>query len=115
MPIKPSKTLAIIERRRKVADMYLQHWTQTQIAEHLGVGQPTICEDLKHVREEWRNSAVRDFDLARQFELAKIDRIERESWAAWVSTIRSVAKRGMSSTGSDAWTKSDCPIRSPAR
>jgi len=47
------------------------------------VAQPTICDDLKRIRAEWRESAVRDFDEARQLELMKLERIEREAWSAW--------------------------------
>jgi len=83
MPVKRNKQLAILKRRRDVADLYLQGWTQTAIAEEMRVGQPTVCDDLKRIRAEWRESAVRDFDEARQLELMKLDRIERESWSAW--------------------------------
>ena len=83
MPVKKSKSLAINKRRELVADLYLQGWTQTNIAEEIGVGQPTICADLKRIQAQWRDSAVRDFDEAREIEVRKIDRIEREAWAAW--------------------------------
>ena len=83
MPVKNNKQLAILRRRRAVADLYLQGWTQTGIAEELGVAQPTVCDDLRRIRAEWRDSAVRDFDEARQLELMKLDRIEREAWSAW--------------------------------
>ena len=83
MPVKRSKTLAILERRQQVADLYLQGWTQTAIAEHLHVAQPTVCDDLQKIRKEWRESAIRDFDETRAIELLKIDRVEREAWAAW--------------------------------
>src|SRR5712671_208116 len=83
MIVPPSKKLAILERRKQVADLYLQGWTQIAIAERLGVKQPTICEDLQGIRKQWRESAVRDFDLAREMELLKCDRVEREAWAAW--------------------------------
>jgi hypothetical protein len=83
MPVKRSKKLAILERRRDVADLYLQGWTQMEIAARLGVAQATISEDLSEVRRQWRESAMHDFELARQMELRKLDRLEREAWAAW--------------------------------
>ena len=83
MVVKNSKQLTILKRRRDVADLYLQGWNQTAIAEELGVAQPTISDDVKHIRAEWRDSAVRDFDEARQLELMKLDRIEREAWSAF--------------------------------
>jgi len=83
MVVTRSKQLAILKRRRTVADLYLQGWTQIAIAEELGVAQPTISDDLKRIRAQWRESGVRDFDEARQLELMKLDRIEREAWSAW--------------------------------
>ncbi len=83
MPLPPSKRLALLQRRQQVAELYLRSWTQTAIAEHLGVAQPTICEDLKRIRQQWRDSAIRDFDAAREEELQKLDLLEREAWAAW--------------------------------
>jgi len=83
MVVKNSKQLTILKRRRTVADLCPQGWNQTAIAEELGVAQPTICDDLRRVRAEWRESGVRDFDEARQLELMKLDRIEREAWSAW--------------------------------
>jgi hypothetical protein len=79
----PHHRLEIIRRRKQVADLYVQGWSQTAIAEHVGISQATVCDDLKRIRAEWRQSMVRDFDEARSKELAKLDRIEREAWAAW--------------------------------
>ena len=42
-----------------------------------------MCEDLKEIRREWRAAAVRDFEMGRQIEVRKLDRLEREAWAAW--------------------------------
>ena len=75
MVVKRSKKLAILKRRQAVSDLYLQGWTQTAIAEELAVAQPTVCDDLQRTRQEWRESAVRDFDESRQMELMKLDRI----------------------------------------
>ncbi|WP_148074680.1 terminase gpP N-terminus-related DNA-binding protein [Bythopirellula goksoeyrii] len=83
MPAGLSKYLRINIRRQRVADLYLQGWTQQQIAVEVGVRQPTVSTDLKRIQMQWRESAVRDFDLAREVEIQKIDRVERESWAAW--------------------------------
>ena len=81
MPPSRHKVLAILERRKEVADLYVQGWKQVAIAARTGVAQPTICDDLKQIRIQWRESAIRDFDEARDLELQKIDRIEREAWS----------------------------------
>ena len=69
--------------RRRVAALYLQGRYQVDIAAELGIDQSTVSRDLKAIRKEWRASSVRDFDEARAQELAKIDELEREAWAAW--------------------------------
>lgn len=71
------------QRRKQVAELYLQGWSQPAIAGHLNVTQPTVCADLKAIRQLWRKSAIRDFDEIRATELQKLDLIEKESWAAW--------------------------------
>jgi hypothetical protein len=81
--VKRSHKVAINQRRAKVADLYLQGWPQMQIAAHLGCAQTTVSSDLRRIQQQWRESAVRDFDLAREIELHKIDRVERECWSAW--------------------------------
>ena len=83
MPVKRSKKLAIIQRRQRVADLYLQGLTQTTIAEHLGTCQSIVCDDLKAIRAQWQESSVRDFDTAREVELRRIDRIQAEASEAW--------------------------------
>jgi len=83
MKTPPGKRLAVIERRQRVADLYLQGWTQLAIAKEVGVSQGMICVDLKQIRKEWRESAIRDFDAMRDEELRRLERIEKEAWSAW--------------------------------
>jgi hypothetical protein len=66
-----------------VADLLLQSWTQEAIAQELGTSQAQIAADLKKIRDAWRESSIRDFDAARDLELERLARIEREAWAAW--------------------------------
>jgi Homeodomain-like domain len=80
---KTNDELAILQRRKQAVELSLQGWSQPAIAQHLQVSQPTICADLKAVRREWRESAIRDFDELRDTELQKLDLIEREAWGAW--------------------------------
>jgi hypothetical protein len=83
MPVKRAKKVDIVRRRDRVADLYVQGLTQCAIAEELGVHQPTVCDDLKKIQRQWRESTVRNFDEAKEMELQKLDRVEREAWAAW--------------------------------
>src|SRR5579883_2321224 len=80
--------LRILSRRSKVAALVLQGVTnQYEIAERLGMdrdsGQRTVSRDLKALREQWREMAVANWCEAKGKELARLDRIEAEAWAAW--------------------------------
>jgi hypothetical protein len=63
--------------------MYLQGYLQAEIAEVLGVSQPQISYDLARIREQWRESALIDFNEAKNRELERIDLLEREYWEQW--------------------------------
>jgi predicted transcriptional regulator len=82
MPLPLSRAVRLNYRRKQVGDLYVQGWTQAAIAAELGVTQATISNDLKKIQEAWREDAVHDFDLRREIELQKIDRVEREAWPA---------------------------------
>jgi Putative ATPase subunit of terminase (gpP-like) len=105
MPTKPNKNLDILNRRQQVAQLYLQNWTQAQIADQLGVRQPTISEDLKQIREQWRESGVRDFNEAREQELQKIDLLEREAWDAWQRSKKPMQSATVDGEGTRSRTK----------
>jgi len=83
MSVTPSRKLAILERRKKVADLLLQSWTQEAIAQELNISQAQIAADLKKIRKAWQESSIRDFDAARDLELERLAHIGREAWAAW--------------------------------
>jgi hypothetical protein len=69
--------------RAEIADLYLQGKTQHEIGVQLGLSRQQIGYDLAAVRQEWLQSALMDFNARKAQELAKIDRLEQEYWAAW--------------------------------
>ena len=83
VPAKRIKKLEIERRRQHVGDLALQGWTQSAIADYLDISQATICDDLTKIRRQWRESTVRDFDLAQAESLQEINRVRREAWPAW--------------------------------
>ena len=89
------------QRRRDlaiVANLYMQGYTQAEIAEHLNsrdeedrdyeISRHQISYDLGTLREEWLNSALVDLDRRKAEELAKLDRLEREYWEAWRRSLQ---------------------------
>ncbi len=73
----------ILERRKRVAGMYLQGMKQWEIGRQLGVTQQCIAKDIQALEKEWLASAVVAIDAAEAKELARIDRLERIAWRAW--------------------------------
>lgn len=102
----PKRTKAERERDIPViADMYVRGKTQEYIASWLAenrtykLSRVTILNDLKKIKREWLASAVIDYDEAKAKELAKIDKIEFESWEAWersigVSETQTISQQG---------------------
>jgi hypothetical protein len=105
MPVKPNKRLELIRRRQQIAELYLQSWTQVAIAGRLGISQSIVSDDLKRIRQEWRASTIRDFDLAQIEELQKIDRIEREAWSAWAQSQKPAQSAVINGDGGDRPTR----------
>ena len=82
----PQKKLAILERRKNVAVRYLRGQTQWEIARAFEVTQKTISLDLKAIQAEWLAQAVLDRGEWTARELARIDEVERQAWAAWTKS-----------------------------
>lgn len=99
------ETIAISQRRQIVADLYVQGWPQTAIAKHIGMSQPTICDDLQAIHAEWQKTTIRDFDTARDLELRKLERVEREAWAAWERSQKPSQSATISTDGGDQRTQ----------
>lgn len=80
----PQNNKSIIsERRKQVAELYLQGWWQTEIAKEVKVTQQCVSQDLSVLRRLWQQSAMVNIDKIKAKELAKIDRLESEYWTAW--------------------------------
>jgi hypothetical protein len=73
----------ILERRKRVAGMYLQAMSQWEIGRQLGVTQQCIAKDIHALEKEWLASAIVAIVTAKAKELARIDRLERVAWRAW--------------------------------
>lgn len=73
----------IARDRLRISSLYLQGWIQADIADEVELSQPTVSRDIKALQQEWLDLATANFDEAKAKELAKIDHLEREYWAAW--------------------------------
>lgn len=66
-----------------VADLYCRGLRQREIAEYIGVSASLVSKDIAEIREAWLRGQVDSFDQRVANELAKIDHLEREAWAAF--------------------------------
>lgn len=99
------------ERRAKVSEIYFRlGMRQTEIAEQLGVSQPTVARDVKILISRWREASVGDIQALRGKELADLSEMERDCALQfqntkdprWVTERRLVKKRRAEMLGLDA-------------
>ena len=99
------------ERRVKVSEMYFRlGMRQVEIAERLGVSQPTVAGDVKILVSRWREASVGDIEAARGKELADLAEMERDCALAFqrskdvrfISERRLIKKRRAEMLGLDA-------------
>lgn len=89
---KAKDDTAVAARRAIVAERYLRGDFQSAIAKALRVNQGTISRDLEALRQQWRESALQDFDARKAQELAKLDETERAAWQGWERSLRDAEK-----------------------
>ena len=81
-PIERTRDLALI------AKLALEGLEQEAITQHLNqnrqysLSRQTVSNDLAAVRREWMTSALEDYDLLKQIELARIEEDEKRILAA---------------------------------
>jgi hypothetical protein len=83
MPASPSHALEVLQRRKKVAALYLQGRYQWEIGQAVGVDRGTISRDLKAIRDQWQGAALADWTQAKNRELDRVDLLERTYWESW--------------------------------
>lgn len=85
--------LATLERRRNVATRYLRGQTQWEIARAFEISQATVSKDLKAIQREWLAESVLHRAEWTARELARVDEVERNAWAAWTRSQENATTR----------------------
>jgi hypothetical protein len=75
-PAKGDELNKIEQRRVQVAEMMTSHHTYREMAERLNVASSTISDDVKAIREQWRERTVSDYGAFLAEEMAKLDQLE---------------------------------------
>jgi len=80
----PKRSKFEIKRDRKnIAALYLKGWSQERIADELKISRDMVQYDVTRIKEDWRQSAVYDFDAAKQKALAELANLKATAWQAW--------------------------------
>jgi hypothetical protein len=66
-----------------VSDLYLRGKTQASIAVQIGCSQQQVSGYLKKLYKRWQADAAQKIDRLKARELARLDKVEAEAWAAW--------------------------------
>lgn len=69
--------------RNRITELYLQGWTQQQIADELGISRQTVNADVKVLLSQWKK---RRDHIQDEF-ASKYDYIYRESIVAWKRSL----------------------------
>ncbi|MFA5262198.1 MAG: hypothetical protein WC378_00120 [Opitutaceae bacterium] len=89
-------------RRLKVAEYMMRGISnQSELASLVGWSVPTICKDMKAIRQQWRVDMVAAFEYAKEEQIKKLEAVERQAWRGWTRSQRPSTKivRRMSKDG----------------
>lgn len=86
MPPRKNKLFAILKRRERVAELYLDGKTVRQIAEQLACSIGSVSADLKAIKEQWMEKAQQSILKLRAEVLAKIGLLENTAWNAFLES-----------------------------
>lgn len=89
----PHTAHAIQLRRTKVSALYLARYYQHEIAAKLGIGRPTVRDDLLAIHKEWAKDSIGNRGEWIDRELAAIDRLERIYHRSWLRSLKAAETR----------------------
>ena len=109
MASKKRSQIQIERDRLEIANLYLSGMTQALIAERINqdperdytLTQQMISYDLGVLRREWKESSLIAIDELKAKELAKVDRLEREYWDAWIRSQEDAETRATEDSDSE--------------
>ena len=76
---KLQSQMRILERRKKVSELYLRRYTMLQISELLNTCLKTISNDIIAIKKEWQEEAKDSIAEVISRELAEIQHLENEA------------------------------------
>lgn len=77
----------------EIAALYLQGKTMREIGQRVGLSARVVHRDLEEVRGRWRARATENFQALVDEQVARLDKIEAESWDRFYASQREQTKR----------------------
>jgi len=113
-----SKTLMLLERRKKVMELYKQRYTHAEIADLLGVERSLVTIDIRNMMTALEQDGIENAAIVRIRELMDLDCLERQAMkrleklagsphqgSRWAEIILSCKERRAKLLGLDAEQK----------
>ena len=108
--VAPKRTDRDKEQDRvDIAALYVKGKSIREISKWIGenrhytLSRHQVCEDLKAIRQDWREQTQQSMDEWTDAQLAKLDRVEAEAWDAW-DRSKLEAMKTRQSKGTDGTT-----------
>jgi transposase len=86
-------------RRRKVAKRVRLGESYSEISEALDVSKGTIHNDVKRLKEQWREEAQKAIGEHLSRRLAELRAIKREAYEAWLDSREGIAREKVKTKG----------------
>jgi len=94
-----SRKMVVLQRREKVAKLYLEHLPQRVIAQRVKASLATVHRDIKAVEKLWREQAVASVDMVKAANFERCETIYGESMREWGRSKRAKKKTSTSAIG----------------
>lgn len=113
-----SDDIKILERRRDVAQFYVQGKTQWEIVllirdDWPGISQKTISTDLEWIQTQWLDNIKESVDKRKSIELAKINHLEQLALEGYARSLQGISStRKVSELAPDIIKRSSQPSKS---
>lgn len=88
MPGRRRKANELARDRKRISSMYLRGVSQADIAEKTGLSAPTVSRVLTELHDRWLADAAGNHAQWVAVELARLAKLERTYWAAWLRSCR---------------------------
>ena len=88
MPHNPKPHMQVLQRQEQVARLYLQGYTQQQLAAMTGTSQSTIQRDIETIEGQWQAQALQHHTTRKNKLLAELQLARAAAWVGWERSLQ---------------------------